>query len=69
MYLISFRCFKEYCGYITNNTWNRKDSCELGHNDWETLASEMVDGKRKVHQYNPCKEKYCPVLGGCKRIK
>ncbi len=67
MWLINFRWFKQNCIHYECDYDFEKDKCGWEHGSKELLT---VDPKtRKKHYYNPCKEKYCPVLQACKRGK
>ena len=67
MWLISFRWFKENCVHLDHDYDFNKSECLMGHDDWEIFTTDPTT--REKHRYNPCKEKYCPALEGCKKPK
>jgi len=65
MYLISFQTFKANCDHLYRRYAFGKDCCGAGHDHQETHMKNPQNDTR--FRYYPCKEKYCPVLDGCKK--
>jgi len=65
MYLISFVTFKQMCAAFERDYDFSKDVCHHSANDHKAVVGKY--GDRKIY-YRSCAEKYCPVLGGCKKV-
>jgi len=65
--VISFEWFKQNCKHVRVFWDFEKTGCAYDHGNRELLTIDPAT--KEKYLYNPCKEKYCPVLNECKIYK
>ena len=56
---------KQNCVHLDENEYYGKYICRMEHDYKEVFTTHPAT--RKKHYYYPCKAKYCPDLGACKK--
>lgn len=67
MRIISFELFRRNCVHLKTDYDNEKGTCN--HCDNDNVARFTVPKTAYSYAYTPCMEKFCPVLGMCKKVK
>ena len=63
-YIISFRTFKQNCSHLNKDYDFNKHECYYGHGTEELFTIHPQTDERIM--YEPCMEKYCPILNKLK---
>ena len=67
MRAISFTTFKNNCKHleIDRIVYGDRDVCLNDYNKKIKLFHSVTE---EIWDYNPCEEKYCPVMQSCKKL-